>query len=519
MSDGDREKLAVLLQEAQNRGIDLDISQFQEQKVDFPTDDNGYFRKHDLTEFRPRQELEDFINSNAQFVGIFSGRGGGKTTAGSQKALKKIQAGESGAIMNPSFTDFRQSTWQEFKQWVPIDTVIPSHRRYFNAEWSPQKPFYLNFLNGAQVLMKGLRDPNSARGPNINWLWYDEAGSDMTGEGWNIAIASVRVGNDPIRFITTTPNGVLHWTYQFFVEQDFPQYVWDALEEAGGDRKLIDVFHSSIEKNKENLDPGFYTSMIASYGEGWLRQQELEGKFVAQGGTLGNAEWFSGKVIDTSPLELDIYVKNRVRYWDLAATEKKIAGKKTNDPDSTVGSLVSYAPPSSELTEELSLMNHPDKQPAFFIENQHRGQWEYDDILENIWNTAVSDGHFVKIRIEQEGGSGGKNQVAAIKKWMNEKCSTEGLPRFDIEGHRPEGDKIMRANIWFSEASRGLFYLVNGLWNKNFLAILGGFPLMRHDDEIDSISGARMTVAPIKVWSAPKFLHLGMDLNGEKKDT
>ena len=109
--------------------------------------------------------------------------------------------------------------------------VIPKHSRRANVGWVPNQPFKLAFINGVEVICKGLKEEGSARGPNINWLWYDEAGRDDTGEAWQTAIASVRVGIDPQAWITTTPKGRDHWIYKFFVLQDIPEDAIKAFEE------------------------------------------------------------------------------------------------------------------------------------------------------------------------------------------------------------------------------------------------------------------------------------------------
>jgi phage terminase large subunit-like protein len=87
------------------------------------------------------------------------------------------------------------------------------------------------------------------------------------------------------------------------------------------------------------------------------------------------------------------------------------------------------------------------------------GQWAWQKIKEMIVLTALMDGPYVPIHIEQEPGAGGKNQVAEI-------ASFPELKEYSVRPHRPEGDKIMRANTWFAEASRGCFTIVNGPWNQ-----------------------------------------------------
>jgi phage terminase large subunit len=145
--------------------------------------------------------------------------------------------------------------------------------------WEPSRPFVIHFDNGATVLCKGLKDPDSARGPNLNWLWYDEGGRDRTGEAWKIAVASVRVGDSPIAWVTSTPRGVRHWIYNNFVLQETPDEVQEILDKVGYKGSLYDFFRVTIHDNKDNLDPAFYAAMMTAY-TGKFREQELEGKFV-----------------------------------------------------------------------------------------------------------------------------------------------------------------------------------------------------------------------------------------------
>jgi len=488
LSHRKEEELKALLAIAEERGIELEEVDPNWTR-DFTLGPNGYFVNRNGTIYEPTDQQEGFIESRARFVLFHGGRGSGKTAAGSQKALLKIKDGWDGTIYNPDFENLRTSTWPEFRDWIDWDMVIPNQRYRGSKDWSPARPFNLNFNNGAEVRIKGVKDPDAARGPNINWLWYDEASRDETGESWRTAVASVRVGENPQSFATATPKGLDHWMNEFFNEENLPEDALLAFEEANLDYPLIEAFHGTIKDNRGNLDPGFYASILAAYPSGWLREQEVKGLFVEQGGVLGNRGWFAGKILPYMP-ELDI--KKRVRYWDLAASERKKfssrKGKK-HDPDESVGSLVSYT-----------------KDQKLYIENQVGGYWEYAELKENIMRTAMKDGHAVPIFLEEEPGSGGKNQVAAIKEWMNDICDRKNMPRFQIEGWKPPNDRVILANIWFGEAAKDKVYMIKGDWNEKFLNQLSSFPIGQHDDRITSVTGARMNVAPIQQWASSKFL-------------
>ena len=269
--------------------------------VKFHTDLHGYFPKLDGGLYSPTDEQDAFIESLARFVGFFGGRGSGKSAAGAQKAVRKIAQGFNGAVLNPDFENFKLSTWPEFREWIPWENVVPRHKYMMNPEWQPHQPFVLAFNNRVRVVCKGLKDPDSARGPNINWLWYDEPGRDKDGLAWKIAVASVRVGKNPQSWATTTPKGKFHWLYDFFIDQKIPEDALELFEKDESGRNLIEHFSGSIYDNQDNLDPGFMASMLAAYPAGYLRNQEIYGKFVVEGGALGDTRWFAGKVLPDPP--------------------------------------------------------------------------------------------------------------------------------------------------------------------------------------------------------------------------
>ena len=480
MTSEDREKLAGLISELRARGLEIPEEMRQFDNFTWPIDKNGFFPKLNGSFYNQSESQGGFISSTSRFIAFFGGRGSGKSGAGAQKALKKISQGHNGAIINPDFENFKVSTWPEFREWIPWDMVKPAHRYRRNPEWSPQQAFTMAFVNGVRVICKGVKDPDSARGPNINWLWYDEGGRDPDGLSWQVAVASVRIGKDPQAFVTTTPRGRDHWLHKFFIKREIPEEALELFAKKS-DVDLVDVYFGSIWDNEDNLDPGFMASMLAAYPSGYLREQEIEGKFVDEGGVLGDRAWFNGKIIPQVPDK----VKKRLRYWDLAATEKKVFGKKRNDPDETVGCKISY-----DGTD-------------FYIENQIGGFWKYKKIVDEMVRVARLDGPYVPVHIEQEPGSGGINQIEAIKEEFKKK-----LPAWKVIGHPPKGDKIMRANTWFAEAALGNFYLVQGNWNEGFLDQLASFPAGQHDDKVDAVSGGRACVAPFRKWTRQGFLHI-----------
>lgn len=494
ITPSENRKLLALLAEAKVRGIKLPTNfniPRTEDKNNWNTDENGYFIRSDGHKFEPREELVDFIKCKARFILIRSGRGGGKTVSGAQKALQKIKEGRSGSVVNPDFENFKSSTWDEFRKWIPWNMVVPKQRYRKMESWEPTRPFTMVFLNGAKVFCKGLKDPDSARGSNVNWLWYDEGRRDSTGLAWKNAIATVRVGKNPQAWTTTTPANSQHWTSTFFSGQITAEVakILDELGEKGNKQDLFAIFETSIERNKQNLDPMFYASIISSYPSGYLRAREVEGRVADEEGSLGDRTWFNEHILISPP----DWIRTQVRFWDLAATEKKMTpqGKK-NDPDETVGSLLG----TNELKDN------------FCIEDQVGGHWAWKTIKEMVVGVAKQDGQEVKIVFEQEPASGGKNQVAELIEHIKKE-----LPEWTVIGLEAKklGDRVLAANTWFGEAANGKWWMVKGLWNESFLGQLDYFPNPAiHDDRVTSVTGARHAIAPIRKWKKVRFVAVGM---------
>ena len=197
----------------------------------------------------------------------------------------------------------------------------------------------------------------------------------------------------------------------------------------------------------------------------------------------------------------------------MAASEKKVTGKKFTDPDETVGSLGSWQKGGTMFDNngfELPIIGR------FYLEDQVCGQWDWKQIKREIVNTADNDGPYVRVWIEQEPAAGGKNQVAELVETIHRELGTH----YKVEGFLPRnvGDRLMAANTWFTEANHGLWSVVYGNWTMGFFDQLDTFDGtdLVHDDRITSVSGLRHCLAPVKLWSRLKFLHMGQKFG--KKD-
>lgn len=507
LTEEEQKRFFLLLQEAQNRGIalpkEVKKSLQDKKKAQWPIDESGYFLRDDGKNYNPSENHKGFIESSARYVLLYGPRGCGKSGAGAQKAMLKIMQGEDGIIANPDFENLKISTWPEFKRWIPWDMVIPSQRHRQSNAWQPSQPFMMAFINGVKVYIKGGKDSSSSRGPNVNWFWYDEGGRDETGLSWQITNAGVRIGKSPQAWCTETPRPMEHWSYKFFIDKDIPEEAIQEFHKATkGDRILVEWFHATREDNKENLDATFYASLSVNYPSGWLRTQEFEGNFANEGGKIGDRAWFNNRILITPPTEGII---SKLRFWDLAGTEKKLVDKKMNDPDETVGSLVSKFMPTDEFIQEYKANA---KVPNFCVEHQVCGYWAEAKLMDVILNTARYDGPFVPVYIEEEPASSGKNFIEVVKQKFKE---FPELRSHKVEGLRARdlGDRVQAANTyWFGQAATGNMWMVKGEWNNKTLNQLDSFTQIPHDDRITSITGAMYKLNPWKTWKKIPFISL-----------
>jgi hypothetical protein len=80
LSADEREQLYYVIEELNSRGIPVP-TEYYKKVVKWPVDRNGYFSRLDGRFYNPNENHKKFLDSNARFVGLISGRGGGKALA------------------------------------------------------------------------------------------------------------------------------------------------------------------------------------------------------------------------------------------------------------------------------------------------------------------------------------------------------------------------------------------------------------------------------------------------------
>ena len=144
------------------------------------------------------------------------------------------------------------------------------------------------------------------------------------------------------------------------------------------------------------------------------------------------------------------------RAWDLAASK--------GSGDFTVGVLMGL-----------------DSLGRFWITDVIRGQWSPDERNERMRQAAMLDGVTVSIRLPQDPGQAGKEQVQALIRL---------LAGFAVRGESVSGNKQVRADPFAAQLNGGNVFLLRAAWNATFVEELRQFPSGRHDDAVDAAADA-----------------------------
>lgn len=219
--------------------------------------------------------------------------------------------------------------------------------------------------------------------------------------------------------------------------------------------KSVTFILSTVYDNQILLDadPGYLANLQAMDN---IDRQRLLGDGKRGGnwmikpsaGNIFNKAWF--EIVDAVPAG-----GQELRFWDLAATERKTADFTA----SCKGKIVSGIVYILDAT------------------NDQMGPAHTDTAMTNL---AAQDGKACGVRFEVEGGASGKRDASHIITMLH---------GYDVRGIPPQGDKITRAKPLAAQALAGNVKLIRAPWNERWLEHMHGQPELDHDDEMDAASG------------------------------
>ena len=301
------------------------------------------------------------------------------------------------------------------------------------------------FPSGARVqfgYMASIRDHLRYQGAAVHFVGIDEA-SQIPSRQLEYLHSRIRraIGDPiPLRYrLASNPGDVSHdWLKDTYVR--------------GADGHSV-VYLPGLMTDNPGLDVEEYRKQLAHLDPVTRRQLE-EGDWDVQ---------LSGGVLDVTKLKYytEGEFRQRVRYWDFAATEQK----EGVDPDWTAGILMGVEDGEYQVQDVQRFRAAPAE-----VENRVRIQ-------------AQIDGPNVPVRYEEEPGSSGKI--------VSDHYARHVLQGYDFRGVRSSGSKAERARPLAAAISNGLVNLRSEApWVRDLVNEMRSFPLGTHDDQVDGMSGA-----------------------------
>lgn len=146
-----------------------------------------------------------------------------------------------------------------------------------------------------------------------------------------------------------------------------------------------------------------------------------------------------------------------VRFYDLAVTAKKTS-------DYTAGVKLGI-----------------DHDGTLYILDMYRQQRNPVDVKNDIIRNAHIDGQAVPIRLESE-----KAGIVQLDYLVRD----PQLSGYTLDRKTPQGDKYTRAQPFASRVNADVVKMVRAPWNRALLDEMAVFPMGKHDDQVDALSGA-----------------------------
>lgn len=357
---------------------------------------------------------------------------------------------------------------------------IPTHNSGIMTVSHPSKrPLYepskrrLTFPNGAIASLFSAEEPERLRGPQYDAIWMDEiAAWQYPQETWDMAMFGLRLGAHPQVMISTTPKPI--------------PLIRNLMARNLKNPGQVVITRGSTYDNRANLAKAFF-GQVAQYEGTRLGRQELHAELIdpRESGII-KLGWFKlyPKGMEFPPFE---YI---LQSYDTAFTEK-VVDKKTKDPDPTACSVWGVFQVTPQLRKSLSI---PDN-------------IRYGVVLIDCWDDYLGFPELrAKVKKEYDesyyGPKGDQRRADAVI--IEAKGSGISL-RQELQTVVPafpfnpgKADKYERLHEVSNVPCQGMVFLPESRrnsgkpisWADKFLDQVCSFPLVEHDDYVDTFSQA-----------------------------
>lgn len=221
------------------------------------------------------------------------------------------------------------------------------------------------------------------------------------------------------------------------------------------------------DKELKNLEES-----LGSYGSAGQLQQRPAPR---EGGMFKVTHLLQNLINDVPPS----LISRSVRYWDKAGT----AG---------AGCF------------SAGVLLHELKDGTIVVGDVVKGQWSALQREERIKATANLDGRRVKIWIEQEPGSGGKESAES---------TIRALAGYVVKADRVTGDKVSRAEPFAAQVEAGNVFVLKREWTEEYIEELELFPNSKYKDMTDASAGAFNHLFHKRITP-----HVGSSVNSNEKE-
>jgi len=365
---------------------------------------------------------EDVLNSNHKRKVLNCSRQSGKSTVAAIKALHRAIHYNKSLILliSPSL---RQSS-ELFRKVAELYNTLPGRQKL-----AEDNRLSMMLRSGSRIVSLPSSESTIRGYSNVDLIIEDE---------------SAAVPDDLISACTP----MLAVSNGEYIQLSTPRgkkgHFWDAWQSTDWERTTITADQvPRISKEFLELERRNRGSRIYS--------QEYMCQFLdVAGAGMFRREWFP--IVDSYPKEARI-----IRRWDKAATAE-----------------------GGDYTAGLKLAEHKGIYYIVDVRHIHNTPGQNESLIRQ---TAQVDGILTKVRMEEEGGSSGKDTT--------DHYAREVLKGFDFKGVRSTGSKIIRAEPVSAAAEAGNIKIVRGNWDVNgLLDELTSFPEGEFDDQVDALSGA-----------------------------